>query len=67
MPFFYFNFLNWNFSLSIMSVFLKSLGCVDSILIKGTLSQNFDIRLSFHFIYKKKKQETFSKFLQIIS
>ena len=47
--FFYF-FLNWNFSLTIKSTFLKSLECVDNILMKGTVS-------SF---------PTFCKILQII-
>ena len=41
-------FLNWNFSLNIKSTHLKSLGYIDNILMKETVSQNYDIGHSFY-------------------
>ena len=51
MAFFHFIFFNWNFSLHIKFTLLKSLGCIDNILMEGTVSQNYDIGPSFYFFF----------------
>ena len=45
----YFYFFNWNFSLILRSTLLELYGYIKNILIEGTVSQNFDVGLSFYF------------------
>ena len=52
--FFHFYFLNKDFALNIEVNVLKISADVKNILMQGTVSQIFDLGLSFCFIYKKK-------------
>ena len=50
--FYYFYFLNQDFFLTIISIPLLFGDLVDTIHLEGTVSQNFDLSSSFHFMKK---------------
>ena len=51
--FFHFYFLNQDFFSAIISITLLFGDLVDNVHLEGTMSQNFDLRPSFHFVTKK--------------
>ena len=50
--FFHFYFLNQDFFLTIISITLLFGYLVDNVHLEGTMSKNFDLRPSFHFMAK---------------
>ena len=61
--FFNFYFLNMNISLNNYAPVIRFKGGALNIILEGTVSQNFDLGLSYHFIFKKRI--TFGHFLKL--